>query len=237
MITIELKGRLGNQMFQYATCRSIAERNSTEFGIINPNKWLGNGLFNCDVKKATPEKYAYKETKDRVFEKNKEVLNKNNVHLDGFFQSEKYFLDYEKKIKDWFQTKDLNVDDNKCIIHLRGGDYKSHGYLLSREYFEKAKSLIKGINENILFEIVTDDKSLAKKYFPNDTVSMEDQNNDFLKIKNAKYLIISNSSFSWWGGWLNNNAEKIIAPKYWFNRENNKNWYPYDIKSKKFTYV
>jgi hypothetical protein len=82
------------------------------------------------------------------------------------------------------------------------------------------------------FLVVTDDVELSKRYFPNFPIQSSGGvkiiarkyyrspkshliGRDFAKIQNAKYLILSNSSFSWWGAWTNTRAEYVIAPKYW----------------------
>lgn len=239
MISCKFRGRLGNQLFQYAVCRTIAEKNNVDFGFHNPKGWLGSNLFKCNLGIKDTNKKEYIETKDRKFEQNKKILNYKNIRLVGFFQSERYFDFNEENVKEWYKTKNIKMRDDECIIHLRGGDFKSknNNYTLPKEYFFRAKKLILNENDKIKFSIITDDPILAKKYFPDDNIISSTLEEDFLKLKFANYLIISNSTFSWWGGWLNTNCKKIIGPKYWLNVNKSKSWYPYDIKSKKFIHI
>ncbi len=165
----------------------------------------------------------------------------NEVYISGYWQSEKYFKEYELIIKRDFCFKkfslELNIDLAKKItqlnsisLHVRRGDYVSHKKtsdthgVCSIDYYKKAVSLIGSKVQNPYFFIFSDDISWVKKNlninFPCEFINHNrgDQSfNDMHLMSLCRNNIIANSSFSWWGAWLNNNLNKIvIAPKKWF---------------------
>ena len=159
----------------------------------------------------------------------------------GTWQSEKYFSNSKKDVKNAFQFnrkmlsksnieigKQIN-SENSISIHIRRGDYLTspHGVgfvnICSLDYYLKA---IDYINERIIepkYYIFTDDFDWATNNFFIDNAEYvninKDENSwqDMYLMSQCKHNIIANSSFSWWGAWLNNNSEKIvIAPKKWW---------------------
>lgn len=118
MIGIGLSGRLGNQMFQYAVMRSIAEKNGYEFRF-DSKHWLGQTLFNVDTgsKRQGIFRYEYRDN-DHY---NPEIWNiRDDTLLVGYFQGEKYF-DHDK-VRRWYKPKIEVTDDypSVCYIHFRG---------------------------------------------------------------------------------------------------------------------
>ena len=251
MITVELRGRLGNQMFQYSLCRIIAEKNGYNFYIdknINGHGQNISNFFNIDcgimdgqILHTFQEDYSL-----QIFNPN--IFNiPNFTKIIGFFQTEKYFLGYEDKIKEWFtiNNNEKTIDilnkfpTNKyCYIHFRGGDYKDiTEWFLPINYYKDAIETIKQKNKDINFIVITDDVIEASKYFPDFEILSNDIITDFSLIKESKYSIIPNSSFSWWACWLSE-KEITIAPNRWFNYNNiNTNFSPVDIKTNKFYYI
>lgn len=164
------------------------------------------------------------------------------VYLKGYFQSEKYFVKYEDQIRNDFEiitplqpkTVDMlkNIDVvNAVSLHIRRGDYVTnpeansvHG-TCNLEYYQKAISYVRETVENPIFFIFSDDINWAKVNLniPETThyIDFTDASTNYEDIKmmsHCKHNIIANSSFSWWGAWLNNNKNKIvIAPSKWFN--------------------
>jgi hypothetical protein len=182
--------------------------------------------------------------------------------LDGGFQSEKYFSE-PSKVKSWFflGEKVRNV----CTINLRGGEFKGvKSLFLPKQYFLNAIEIVKKSDPSVQFEVVTDDPKLARSWFPDYPIyssggvkrfhgglyihpNRSKIRDDFAKLQASKYLILSNSSFSWWGAYTNPNAELVIAPKYWanFNGEDSqwstgdsltKGWVWLDKAGRKFDY-
>jgi hypothetical protein len=127
----------------------------------------------------------------------------------------------------------LNIinNTNSVSLHIRRGDYiknletyNKHG-LIDLYYYYKAINYIKEHVYNPTFFIFSDDITWAKENLnielPVYFIDFNDQTRnyeDLRLMKNCKYNIIANSSFSWWGAWLNDFSNKIvIAPKKWFN--------------------
>lgn len=170
--------------------------------------------------------------------------SKKNIYLKGYFQSEKYFAKYEDQLRKDFEivtslkkeTTDLLKiieAENSVSLHIRRGDYISnpaanavHG-TCDLNYYHRAIEIIKEKIENPVFFIFSDDIDWAKEnlklenttYF----VDFNDASTNYedLKLMSAcKNNITANSSFSWWGAWLNANKSKIvIAPSKWFNTD------------------
>lgn len=129
-------------------------------------------------------------------------------------------------------------DNNSVSIHIRRGDYtlnkikKTIG-LCPLDYYYKAIKFIKKNIKNPMFFIFTDDVEWVKKNLRiNDSIkfisrskviSTESKNKDYeelILMSRCKNNIIANSSFGWWGAWLNNNPNKIvITPKQWFKKQ------------------
>lgn len=165
-----------------------------------------------------------------------------NSLLIGFWQTEKYFLPIEEAIRKDFVFKNpldkLNSDLSKIIIgceavslHVRRGDYANnkethsfHGECSVGYYLKAIETMRQKFPEMQLF-VFSDDSDWARKNIVTDVPVTYIENNsgnsnyiDMQLMSMCKHNIIANSSFSWWGAWLNNNPVKIvIAPGKWFN--------------------
>lgn len=170
---------------------------------------------------------------------------KVSTYYSGFWQSEKYFYECSTDIRKKFSFKkdkisirnielvnSIKMKKNTISVHIRRGDYLSEpgankllGGLCNLEYYENAIKYMNNKIENPLFLVFSDDITWSKKnlsFIKNVIyVDWNIKNNswqDMYLMSMCKHNIIANSSFSWWGAWLNNNSEKIIiAPKKWFN--------------------
>ncbi len=235
MITVELLGNTGNQLFQYATLRSIALDKNYDFGI--SEEFSGVELFpDLDFGTYEETQHLLEEGNNRY---NPDIQNvEDNTKLYGYFQSEKYFQHNRTFIQNIFKLE-TNIR-NVCTIHIRGGDYKQGGFLLGQSYFRKAIEVVKTHSPGISFKIITDDMPLAKEYLPEYPILNQSAKLDFETLYNSKYKIISNSTFSWWASWLSDET-LTIAPNLWMNVNGNKaakdSFYPGDIKSERFLYI
>ncbi len=161
----------------------------------------------------------------------------DGTFISGSMQSEKYLDGYQEEISKWLATEGPIFEG--CVISLRGGEYRNlPEVFLPRSYYENAIARVRHLNPTVEFVVVTDDTRLAKEYFPDFPIvssggvkrfwkfyrhpKSERVGKDFSAIQHAKYLILSNSSFSWWGAYTNKVAELVVAPKYWarFNVSN-----------------
>ncbi|OQW68044.1 MAG: alpha-1,2-fucosyltransferase [Proteobacteria bacterium ST_bin12] len=165
---------------------------------------------------------------------------KGNSYIDGYWQSERYFSEFADKVRSEFNFKlPLSKKNseiaahiaqvNAVSLHVRRGDYvtnakNAHIGVCSLDYYKAAISHINIKLNNPVFFIFSDDMdwvkanlALAEKSVYVDHNSGAESYNDMRLMSLCKHHIIANSSFSWWGAWLNSNSEKIvIAPKKWF---------------------
>ncbi|HEU5165062.1 MAG TPA: alpha-1,2-fucosyltransferase [Chitinophagaceae bacterium] len=187
------------------------------------------------------KKRSYYREKEFHFDEKVLKLGKN-VYLKGYFQSEKYFLPAKEIIKQEYKlkyslTSNVNEFANRInneqsvAVHIRRGDMRSdpltseyHG-ILPVDHYQKSVDIVNLKVLNPIFYLFSDDINWVKEnlQIPNAIhVSNKITNSpieDLYLMSQCKHNIIANSSFSWWGAWLNNNPDKIvIAPKNWFNK-------------------
>lgn len=164
---------------------------------------------------------------------------KDNTMIHLITQSEDYLIDRKEDVINWFQIKEeykqlyenklkelgILLDDNTCVINFRGGEFKSvYNLIPNTEYWSNSIKKMKEINPNMRFIIISDDTQCANTYMPGIPCYHIDIGFDFFVVNTSKYLILSNSTFSWWASWLNTQVKFIIAPKYW-GRYNSSNGY------------
>jgi hypothetical protein len=160
----------------------------------------------------------------------------DGTKIEGNFQSIEYIINYKNDLKSWISIReDKNIkeysSENSCIIHIRGGDFLGSTAYLERDYYIRSVSEMRNTVPNVNFFIVTDDINYAKYILPEfeiiggSSLDIQDTNKashhrggpiwmDWSIIYNAKNLIISASSFSWWPTWLGE-CSNVIAPMFW----------------------
>jgi hypothetical protein len=166
---------------------------------------------------------------------------KNNSYLIGYWQSPKYFNDMKDKLTEELSVSTSPNKYNKKIlhsiknessvsIHVRRGDYIKHQThnqnfgTCDMEYYNRSISYIKDKVPNASFYIFSDDPDWAEEYInvqgSKRFISRNDQSLDYEDLRlmySCKHNITANSTFSWWGAYLNQNKNKIIlTPKLWF---------------------
>jgi len=184
------------------------------------------------------------------FNKSLENLDSRKSYLiNGFWQSEKYFSDYAGEIRnDLTFSMPPNKDNQKVLdkiqskkvsvsLHIRRGDYVAsqsvnqiHG-LLDPEYYHSAIKYLRNKYEKFHCFIFTDDPEWVINNFniqaPLTIISHNLGNKsheDLRLMSQCDHHILANSSFGWWGAWLNDTPGKtVIAPKYWFRSEERNN--------------
>lgn len=245
-------GRLGNQMFQFASLKGIARNNNYEYCIppsLNRNEWTDHQLFNCfKLSKTTSLNIQYIDDRrpiveEETFEFNENLFNScpDWVDIRGFFQSEKYFKHISKEIKSDFEFKDeikipclesFQEFENPISLHVRRTDYitNPNHSILPLTYYEKA---LLEFDSNRQVLIFSDDAEwcLNQKIFDSDRFIVSESKNSYIDMcimSLCKDHIIANSSFSWWGAWLSD-SDRVIAPLDWFGDSNNKHLNTKDI--------
>jgi hypothetical protein len=165
------------------------------------------------------------------------------AQLVGHWQSEKYFADVEEDVRCAFRFRRpligtaaevaARIDSADSVsLHVRRGDYVAFknvkaimGETTSSGYYDKAIAAIAGRIKNPTFFVFSDDIAWCKEnikidfpvfYLDSESAGAKDENHLEL-MSRCKHNIIANSTFSWWGAWLNRNPEKIIiAPEQWY---------------------
>lgn len=141
--------------------------------------------------------------------------------LFGNMQDEKYFIHHLDEIKKWLKVKEEYdtyeySKDHLCIIHIRCGDYLDSPELyLKKKFWIKGMEYMKSIDPDMDFMIITNDVKEVHKLLPGIEAKTFDLAKDYSIIKNAKYLLLANSSFSYFPAITSETVKFILAPKYW----------------------
>ena len=276
MIITRLIGGLGNQLFQYAAGRRLAQVHGTElkmdvsgfgdrgyptvrhyelspFGIkqafataselkkFTPHCSMMSRIFKRSSQRnmQLPEVYI----KQEHFHFEPRILElPDGVYLDGYWQSERYFTDVADLIRADLtittpvdgRNLELMEQINSCnavSVHVRRGDYVSdehtaayHG-VCSLDYYHNAiQHVVEAIENPVLFMFSDDPDWVRANLITSYPATIVDHNGSKHCVEDLRLMsacrnhILANSSFSWWGAWLNANPDKIVvAPKRWFN--------------------
>ncbi|WP_245916974.1 alpha-1,2-fucosyltransferase [Mucilaginibacter yixingensis] len=161
------------------------------------------------------------------------------VYMEGYFQDERYFKNIRIELLKKFKFPELSGDgrsfadrikttENAVSIHVRHGDYLHpitsafHG-VLSVQYYQEAIKIVSDQIAQPQYFVFSDDPDWCKTNlaFVKNSILVSEKNlqnwEEMYLMSLCKHNIIANSSFSWWGAWLNTNNDKIIvAPKNWF---------------------
>ena len=170
----------------------------------------------------------------------KDEFKLDSVIYDGYWQNLKYFSkDIHKKLifKKPSDKKNLEILDiikstNSISVHIRRGDYLNnisvYGNICTSEYYNKAINLISQKVKDPEFFFFSDDINWVKENLEVNKSHYIDWNHgdnsyiDMYLMTQCKHIIIANSTFSWWGAYLNNNDNKVVVcPHKWFNEEIN----------------
>ena len=252
-------GRLGNQMFQYSSLRGIAAKNGYDwcipsddydhkdnYGLFETFKMTNVGSKNLGF---VPGDYV--QENDHCFLEDFFTKLPDNVSLDGYFQTEKYFAHIKNEILEDFTFREDyltpcmeyidSLDGDPIFLHIRQSDNigrEEYHPILPISFFEDA---LKQFPEDTPCFVFTDDIEWCKNepFFKQDRFMFNDnperyqyqtidgtgkmQNTllpqvDLCLMSLCSGAIIANSSFSWWGAWLQKGRGKVVAPnpEKWF---------------------
>lgn len=245
MVTSFLQGGLGNQIFQVAAAYNLAKKNK-DFAEFNFN-YSHTPNQGHDVKKYKNTIFSQFNHNDNLNIENiftqkghsfENIPYQKNLQLQGYFQSEKFFVENKNeiinKISLGLKKEDekyrnienfinfIKKENNKNIVsvHIRRGDYLKFPHIhtpCTLNYYEKSIYHMKEKIGDFIPIFVSDDKNWCKENFNGIISPFEDEIEDLILISLSDHNIIANSSFSWWGAYLNENKNKIvIGPKIWF---------------------
>ena len=227
---------LGNQMFTVATTLAMAIDNEDEavFPDLHNRDWYGDYVDNIFRNLKTGNSKSFVQSTYREINwKYNEIPYSKNLCLSGYFQSEKYFAHRRKEILDsilgHMQEKYADIFTRQKLIgvHVRRGDYltptlSEFHHAQTVDYYHRAMSLF---DEDSNFVFFSDDIEWCKQNFASidNTHFVEGETDvvDLYFMSIMEHNIIANSTFSWWGAWLNQNPNKIvIAPHKWYGPKN-----------------
>ena len=244
--TAFLMGGLGNQMFQIAHAMCQGWKNDiptifkcesfTPMQANQPTKYVDNIFRNITFLNFTSQTKRINTPWEYV------DLNfdlESPIEFYGYFQSSKNFYGFGDTLSELFQPTNEFIEkiyrdfpeikkENTISIHIRRGDYLSIGAILptiDKSYIDECLNKIGNYDQIFIF---SDDVNWVKEnlIYENSTIvdSLEDYE-DLWFISLCKINIISNSSFSWWGAFLNKNKnKKVFAPSIWFGPSGEKNY-------------
>lgn len=270
-ITVRLIGGLGNQLFQYATARALALRHGAEVKLdLSGFESYGLRRYELDTYPiaagiATPEELAVIDAGRpasgllgrvlaRLRPRPAQHYREPHYHydpelarqplpilLDGYWQSERYFIDAADVIRRELTPRDALEPNNAAVaaeigevnavsLHVRRGDYVSNAHtnayhgICSLDYYRAAVAQIREkVAEPYLF-VFSDDHDWTRENLKLDlpttyvVANAADRGfRDMQLMSLCQHHVIANSSFSWWGAWLNPSPTKIVvAPATWF---------------------
>jgi len=222
MISVRLYGRIGNQMWQIAACIAVAIRNKTDFNIpdrtLNPKLW--KTYFTHFPRRIPMGGQIWREPTHAYHP----IPIKKNLILDGYFQSDKYFLDVKEEVFAHFGMRWTPIEG--VAIHVRRGDYltlQDKHPVVSLDYLNSAIRYFWDLGQR-KFTFFSDDIEWCKEHFKGDNYYFSEgktEKQDIELISCHQHQVLSASSFSAWGAMLNRNPDKIvIAPAKWFGDGN-----------------
>ncbi len=175
---------------------------------------------------------------------------RGNIKLTGYWQSERYFADIGDSIREEFTLRDgLDARNSEALariengpsafIHVRRGDYVSHPVdskkfgTCSLAYYSEAVQILRSrIGPELRFFVFSDEPDWVREMkIGGEGAGVVDWNGDrperdLVLMKRCKHAVVAKSSFSWWGAWLGDAAERVvIAPSFWYQGQQNS----YDI--------
>lgn len=234
-VTTELKGRLGNNFYQIATCIAYALRYGAGYAIPTSSPHMPGGLNMFRVESTGEMPVSPKKVHENTREGNNRVIGVHtpleecgqSISLVGYWQSFKYFDDYRSEVIQAFNLPYHRI--NAVSIHVRRGDYVNLPAfdVLPIDYYDKCIDYFVDKGHDF-FVVFSDDIAWCKEqfkiadckfYFREGFNELE----DFIEMSCCRHNIVANSSFSFAAAWLNQNPEKIVLcpdENYcWFNDE------------------
>lgn len=236
-VTISLKGRTGNIIFQISCCIAYALKHNIDWLIpqdtLNNSVWQ-NPFQSISISKPTMDEVRkalipiyYKEPSHSYTEIPFEESWRHGtlIELDGFFQSYKYFEDYKEEIAAILGFRNLPNYHRTVSLHYRAGDYKNYPLLhpmVTMDYFTEAVGYFN--DGEYSFDIFSDDidwcmENLSEDFFESfgyghevHYYSQNDPLEDLYIYSMADNHIISNSTWSYCGSYFSNGKGTIITP-------------------------
>ena len=238
--TAKLMGGLGNQLFQisHALCQGF--KNKVDCFFLKESWTPGEGNQTSFYVDNIFRNINFIDSYDRDLHiVNEATWNSPDVNVppntsisfEGYFQSSKNFFGYDNEIKKIFEPSSIFLEKIKIIypnilnektvsIHVRRGDYLMLSDVLPVLDISYFIHCLESVKDFEMVYVFSNDKTWAKENFKSEKFTIVDKLQDYEELwlmSLCKINIISNSSFSWWGSFLNTNKEKrVFSPDLWF---------------------
>lgn len=230
MVEPTLIGRLGNFLFEVATAYAYSLRHGMEYNVNqneDANNYINRFFPKIETKKFLPHDFErWKEPSHSYTE----IPYFNNIKILEYFQSEKYFKDYRNEVLSLFDFK-YEMRKGWTSIHIRRGDYLIYFNSfppVDERYLSLAMRLM-ARNGFKKFLVFSDDMKWCKENlnvvkYPDYKFEYSENRNEFEDMQLGsccEHNIISNSTFSWWQAWLNQNQNKLVispSKNNWFGK-------------------
>lgn len=175
---------------------------------------------------------------EKSYNYNPDVFMLKRGYIDGYWQSEKYIIDIRDILLNEFvfpiSSNILNIEIEQLIkntisvsLHVRRGDYTNGFPLLDSKYYEEAIAFFQQKYNQVHFFVFSNDVEWCYQHLKADFLHFVDWNQkletyyDMYLMTQCRHNIIANSTYSWWGAWLNKNMnQEVIAPSLWFYHAN-----------------
>lgn len=241
MITVDLVGGLGNNLFILATGYCLSKSYNHDY-ILNqiplpPSKHsnlnystlifknFNNALY---IKPFSENINQLSITENNLYPIDLKLISETNnntlITLNGYFQNYQYLKDpYSNEFINLLDFPDNNIDlDDSYFLHIRRGDYVAHSYheLNLDNYYKKALSVVNE-RSGLVCQVLSNDIKWCRDYSLFDDYRVNFVEKDEIVsldiMRKCKYGGISaNSSFSWWGLYMNRDRENLIVPDKWY---------------------
>ena len=223
MITCKLIGGMGNQLFSISAAigHAVAVGDDYAFDFDscytplqgNPSNHYRSTIFKNLPSGKDTNCIQWKEPSHEYHP----IPHRKNITLDGYFQSEKYFLHCQDLIKNSFFLEKAELGFPYATLHIRRGDYLNNPNIhpcLSLDYYKEA---IKLVRSDVIL-VFSDNLDWAEQNLKNERCKfVECSDIETLSLlTGAEESIIANSTFSWWGAWLKKSNGITVAPSVWF---------------------
>jgi len=215
------KKQRGFRLDSFLMTPELVSLKKSDLQLLKIRKKIGAGVF----KGFSASKPAYiTEPKDLSYQRFDNELPEH-VLLEGYWQSQKYFESIRSTLLSELQPGTdidsstlFNPEPHTVAVHIRRGDYlqSANSHVVTTRYITDAMELF---DDNTRFLFFSDDIQWCTEQFGSDRIAFSSQPTDvmdLLQMARCQHNIIANSSFSWWGAWLNTNKnQRVIAPQPW----------------------
>lgn len=220
-VTCKLVGRMGNQMFEIAAAAALALDNGVKY---YRSKTCGDHIYFPWIE-PLPDDAQILFTHFEKGHEYKPIPYHPNMMIDGYFQTEKYFAHHRQYILNLFGMNNSHIKEGHCAVFVRRGDFLALPKIfppVTLQYVLDAMDYIFSHSGIKKFTIFSDGIEWCKENIirPEYEISFNNELPFHIEMKymsSFEHMIMSNSTFSWWSAWANENPNKIIvAPKIWF---------------------